>query len=154
MLRGTDSNGFEEGLINSFFFNYNGHIVLIHLQSEQRENILKFDFKNKATENKRNLVNFIENTFNEFDRMVEYTEGEDENGVMFELPYKLNEEFIDHNSKTINKLGLGNILWLEKLSQKIELNMIILSPDYEYIDFKVNSFYFNQDDKFIIVNPR
>ena len=64
------------------------------------------------------------------------------------------QEFIEFNIQCINELSNDDKTWLIVLCKKLKANMICLVDTEHCQEFKGDSFYFNNEKKLCIANPR
>ena len=63
-------------------------------------------------------------------------------------------EFLEWNNKCIYELTNEEDAWLVRLCGLMKNDRILIQDMESCIQFQADSFYFNQDKKIVIVNPR
>lgn len=101
-------------------------------------------------ENKiKKIIIFFEQTFNEysFERMTEINEESGYTEDDFEKFYK-------HNIKCIKQLSNNDLTFLDILINKIRNNTIMQCDEDNFVEWDTYVFYFNKDDKLVLMHPQ
>lgn len=105
----------------------------------------------KTVEKIDNILKFIEDNFNEFERMQYLNNCHDGKKILLFEDWN---DFIEHNKKCLVGCHCDDIDWLNILCDKIK-NKKILTSDMEYcIEWKADVIYFNKLGKLVIAHPR
>ena len=64
------------------------------------------------------------------------------------------QEFLEYNIKCIDELSPDDQMWLLTLCKKLKSSMIHLVDTEHCGEFTADTFYFNNNKKLCIVNPR
>jgi len=98
----------------------------------------------------KNILMFIVNNFDEFERMNSFNKDK----IHDDLVFNNKKEFIEHNKKCVIKMNKDDIDFLNILCEKIQ-NREILTTDMEYCtEWVANVIYFNKYEELVIAHPR
>lgn len=105
----------------------------------------------KETKEKiKNILTFIVNNFNEYDRMQELNEDNDEKQLLFSSE----NNFFKHNEKCLLKMTKDDIDFLNTLCNKIKDNKISITDMDNFVEWESDVIYFNKLGQLVIAHPR
>jgi hypothetical protein len=71
-----------------------------------------------------------------------------------DINFSTYQEFLEYNIKCIDELSSEDQMWLLTLCKRLKSRMIHLVDTEHCAEFYADSFYFNQNKKLCIANPR
>ena len=109
--------------------------------------------KNLKTKYHKYLYKFFLLTFDDynFERLQEFQQDRNEYDKNIIKSYKT---FVKHNYKCINNLTDSEAKNFSFLCKQIKKNKIYQADEESFVEFKTASFYFNNDDNFVLMNYR
>lgn len=110
--------------------------------------------KNLKTKYHKYLYKFFLSTFNDynFERLQDFQH--DREGDYDKNIIKSYKTFVKHNYKCINNLTDLEAKNFSFLCKQIKKNKIYQADEESFAEFQTASFYFNNDDNFVLMNYR
>jgi len=106
---------------------------------------------NKETKEKiKNILTFIVDNFNEYDRMQELNEDYDEKQLLFSSEHN----FFKHNEKCLLKMTKDDINFLNTLCNKIKDKKILMTDMENFAEWGSDVIYFNKLGQLVIAHAR
>lgn len=110
------------------------------------KSIIPDDDDNDTQKKRKNILRFIVNNFDEYDRMQGINKGRYEITTLF----KSEINFFKYNKTCLLKMSKADIDFLDILCNKIKDNKIFTTDMDNFVEWRANVIYFNKLEQLVI----